>query len=166
MLIFRAWDSCGFRMIARQVAFSFANTSRGNICKTSASVFMAVAAFSEVQGDNLADILPVVPDCCIIIAISKASARKSVIYALQLDDGCIKGSPFQLYQPNGREYIWSNRTITRKNISVGSVLRCLAIGDILTYRSNTAKRMVGFIHEMSAHFVSWPDRSKSDHTIQ
>ena len=114
---------------------------------------MAAAALSEVQEGNLADILPVVPDCCIIIAISKASAKKSVIYALQLDDGCIKGPPFQLHQPNGREYIWPNRTITRESISVGSVLRCQAIGDILTYRSNTAKRMVGFIHEISAHFV-------------
>ena len=123
---------------------------------------MAAAGSSvlpQVQGRCLADITdipPVVPDCCIIIAISKTSFRTSVIYALQLEDGgCIKGTPFRLYQPNGREYIWPNRTITRESISFGSVLRCQAIGDILTYRSNTAKRMVSFIR-LLVSFMRYP----------
>ena len=114
---------------------------------------MAAAGSSvlpQVQGRYRADITdippPVVPDRCFIIAISKDSARMSVIYALQLEsDGCIKGRPVRLYQPNGREYIWPNKAITRERISVGSVLRCQAIGDILTYRSNTTKRRVSFI---------------------
>ena len=83
---------------------------------------------SEVQGGNLADMRPLVPDRCVVVAISKANAVTSVIYALQVEnDGCIKGQPFPLHQPNETKYIWQNRTITKEKISFGSVLRYQAI---------------------------------------
>ena len=84
---------------------------------------------------------------CVVVALSKNSARTSFVYALQLvNDKCIKGQPFPLHQRNGKESIWPNRTINREEITFGSILRCQAIGDIFTYLSNTAKRMVGSIH--------------------
>ena len=111
------------------------------------------SVLSEVQGNNLADNLahmrPLVPNrcTCVVIALSRNSRSTSFIYALQLvNDGCIKGQPFPLHQSKGKVF-WPNRTITREKISFGTVLRCQAIGDIFTYQSNTAKRMVGFIHD-------------------
>ena len=84
---------------------------------------------------------------CVVISISKASDRTSVIYALKLNnDGSIEGHPFQLYQPNGIEYIWQNSTITKENISSRSTLKCYSFGDIVIYRGNTKKEKVGLIH--------------------
>lgn len=84
---------------------------------------------------------------CVVISISKASDKTSVIYALKLNnDGSIEDHPFQLYQPTGLEYIWQNSTITKENISSRSTLNCYSFGDIVIYRGNTKKEKVGLIH--------------------
>ena len=84
---------------------------------------------------------------CVVISISKASDRTSVIYALKLNnDGSIEGHPFRLYRPNGIEYIWLNRTITKEDISSRSTLNCYSFGDIVIYQGNTNKEKVGLIH--------------------
>ena len=118
--------------------------------KSSAGIMTAAVSsvLSEVQENNLAHMRPLGPNrcACVVIALSRNSRRTSFIYAQLVNDGCIKGQPFLLHQPNGKRF-WPNRTITREKISFGTVLRCQAIGDIFTYRSNTAKRMVGFIHD-------------------
>ena len=85
---------------------------------------------------------------CLVISISKHSERESIIYALKLNnDGSIEGHPFQLYQRNGEEHIWSNGTISKEDISCRSTLNCqLSFGDIVVYRGNTKKEKVGLIN--------------------
>ena len=84
---------------------------------------------------------------CVVISISKASERTSIIYALQLNnDGSIEGHPFQLYQSNGVECIWPNGIISREDISCRSTLNCRAFGDIVVYLGNTNKEKVSLIN--------------------
>ena len=84
---------------------------------------------------------------CVVISISKASERTSIIYALKLNnDGSIEGHPFQLYQGNGVECIWPNGTISKEDISCRSTLNCQPVDDIVVYRGNTKKEKVGLIN--------------------
>ena len=118
--------------------------------KPSAGIMTAAVSsvLSEVQGNNIAHMRPLVPNrcTCVVIALSRNSRRTSFFYAQLVNDGCIKGQPLPLHQSNGKGF-WPNRTISREKISFRTVLTCQAIGDIFTYQSNTAKRMVGFIHD-------------------
>ena len=94
---------------------------------------------------NIADPWSVISRC-VVISISKASDKESVIYVLKSGREGLEGHPLQLYQPNGIAYIWPNIKIAKENISCRSTLKCCAFGDIVIYRGNTNKEKVGLIH--------------------
>lgn len=94
---------------------------------------------------NIADPWSVIRRC-VVISISKASDKESVIYVLKSGREGLEGHPLQLYQPNGIAYIWPNIKIAKENISCRSALKYYPFGDIVIYRGNTNKEKVGLIH--------------------